>query len=276
MILAPGIHGGLRRDEYAEIAAINQSVLVQCRRSMAHARELHLRPRDPTDAMEIGDATHRAILEPHRLDELVQLAPTAERRSNADKAKWAALSAQHPEAIILKAPEYDRIHRLSEAVWTHPVASELLRGAKTELSAVWQDPATDLYCKGRIDGLNVYDSWPTIVELKTTKDARPWSFARSCLEYGYHVQAAFYLDGLDTIAPLQRRHLIIALEKEPPFALSIFELSEASVDLGRQTYRAALEAWSQCLETGTWPAYPLPVRQLILPEYAFKEGDEAA
>jgi len=281
VILDPGIHAGLRRAEYAEIAAWNQSILKLIpERSPAHAYQAYLEPKTPTPAMTIGDAIHRVILEPHRLHDLVQRAPTQEKRSNADKAAWADVRNMYPEAIVLRPtgsdrePGYDEVIRISEAVWAHPTAAALLRGAKTELTVVWTDPVTGLACKSRVDAFNRVDGWPTVVDLKTAEDASPARFPWACERYGYHFQGAHYLAGLDELAPLQRRFVMVVVEKSPPHAVACYELSPASLELGQHLVRAALDTCAKCVEAGEWPAYPVGIQSIVLPERAFRVMDE--
>jgi exodeoxyribonuclease VIII len=107
-----------------------------------------------------------------------------------------------------------------------------------------------------------------LVDLKTTENAGPNAFAKSVANFRYHVQAAFYTDicresGIDVKA-----FVFIAVEKNPPFAVSVYELDSDSIEVGRTLYQRNLETYRRCRETDHWPAYSTAIETLTLPRWA--------
>ena len=114
--------------------------------------------------------------------------------------------------IIMKLDEAKMVNGMSNAVWQHPAASELLKSeGPTEVSMVWEDEGTGAWCKGRIDKLSFEHA--TIVDYKTTLDASKLVFERSIWNFGYHRQGSFYLRGVQALGVGIEHYAIIAQEK---------------------------------------------------------------
>ena len=89
-------------------------------------------------------------------------------------------------------------------------------------------------CKARTDFIT--SKGDLIIDLKIMQSASKDAFSQSVAKFGYHIQAAFYLDLIGA-----KRFLFLAIEKEPPFMCGIYELSPEAVDLGREKYLKAFE-----------------------------------
>ena len=50
--------------------------------------------------------------------------------------------------------------------------------------------------------------------------------------------------------------------------MSVAQLTEQDIDLGRQLARRAAEIWRDCTASGIWPAYPVEIQTVNLPPYA--------
>jgi hypothetical protein len=98
---------------------------------------------------------------------------------------------------------------------------------------------------------------PVLVDLKTTKSASLRDFARSIYFYGYHVQAAMYLDMWNAAVPDDKRtgFYHIVQENEYPYETAKRRLDNNWIQLGRAEYKKALEIYAQCLKSGNWPSY---------------------
>jgi len=270
-VIAPGLHRGVPYDVYARWDAVNHSTLRHFNRTAAHAREAIVNPSDQTEAQFLGHATHVAILEPDRFEAEFVAAPKFDKRTTEGKKGWAAFQAEHADATCMPKEEHDLCLRLRESVWAHPTAAELLKGAGfNEASAVWIDPGTGLRCKTRIDRLTSLAGWPVDVELKTTKDASRAAFGRDINYYRYHQQGAMQLDGLNALAPHERKFVFVAVEKEPPYCVAVYELEEDALQLGRDDYQKHLRMYAECLSTNRWPGYPDGIDYVSLPPWAFR------
>jgi exodeoxyribonuclease VIII len=266
----PGIHRNIPEQVYRAWPYPSQTNLkVFVNRSAAHARYQLLHPSDPTPAQEMGTATHTAMLEPKRFQRTYAAAPEGlDKRTKAGKASWAKLVASG--RTILRAEEYDHIDGMSAAIWAHPVASELLSGeGANELSIVWDEhlKAGPVRCKARVDRLTYHEGWPTVVDLKKTRDASPRNFIWDIGRYGYHIQIAMYLRALEAATePMERRFIILAVEDEPPHGIVDYELDAQSLAEAQGQLFDCLEQWAECVASDEWPGYPPKIHGVTLPE----------
>lgn len=87
------------------------------------------------------------------------------------------------------------------------------------------------------------------------------------VDQGWDIQAAMQeriLDALDPAGAGRRRFRFIAQENRPPYALTICELSESVMTMGRKKLQAAISTWRVCMKLKKWPGYPTRV---VIPEY---------
>lgn len=269
-----GIYPGMSRAEYFAIKAVNQSLLKQFSRSAAHAREYMMHPPEPTESMDNGNAIHCAVLEPKRFAETYVVSPKFDRRLKADKEAWAEFEKNNAGKEIIDEDTMLMCRAITENCYTDPVINRILAGkGHSELCVVWTDTETGLRCKALLDCVVKFQGFTFIVDLKSTKDASSEAFAKQCANLGYHEQAAFYLEGLNAIAPMERRFLHIAVEKVRPFCAAVYELQDDSINAGRFDFRTHLNQYAECLRTNVWPGYPSGITPLQIPFWAMK-GEE--
>ena len=275
--MKPGIYPDLSREEYENIEAINYSILKHFDKSPAHARHEMLHPKKPTPAMETGQMIHKAILEPKRFYEDYIQAPLIDRRTKEGKAAWAKFEAENPGKIYLAESDWYQFKGMMASCKNNYNASQLLYGrGRNEVTVVWEDEETGLLCKARLDRMTKAFGWSVLVDIKTCMNAQKWAFESAVAKFNYHLQAAFYLDSLNTLSKSinQRRYILLAIEKDPPFAIQCFELNESSLIEGRDKYRFYLKQYKECLETDVWPGYPDTIEEIGIPQWAFNTYEE--
>jgi len=155
---------------------------------------------------------------------------------------------------------------MSKSVAAHPAAAALLDGAQREVS-LFKEHRTGLRLKGRLDVLgNGY-----VADVKTAEAGDAGGFAAAVFKYGYHVQAAMYcqLAGVE-------RFSFITVEKAPPYAVAVYDLSAKALQVGLQALNFALEAIADCTEAGEWPAYSCRPEVIDLPGWAYKQLEGGA
>lgn len=294
-IPAPGIYPGIAANVYHSWDCASASRLKQLRKSPAHLRYYLDHPKETdTPTLAFGRAYHDAILQPEVLHRDYLMAgpcvaelKTGERKGQScglpgiepdwsDWDKWYcgrhAKKVIEPEGVprILSAHEYAEIRAIRDKVLAHPIASELLtcRGV-CETSIVWQDRDTEVLCKGRVDRYCTFRGWKVHVDLKGTTDASPDGFCREIYQYGYHIQAAMYLDGANAIVRADRRYAFIAVEKSPPYVVGIYELDAGAIAHGRAEYKRLLHVLRECQEKDRWPDYTTDeILRVSLPKWA--------
>lgn len=248
--------------EYHAHPAVSKSNLDKIQKSPAHYKWARENPQDPTPAMRIGTLTHMAVLEPDKFADDCVVIPTMDRRTKAGKELWEQFQADHPTQELLTNDEHTRIMAIRDAVYAHPLARKLLdKIARVEASTFWTDSATGVECKCRPDAILTNGM---LIDLKTTQDAGP-EFHRSVSKYRYHVQAAYYGDGMGGMD--QYPMIFIAVETSGPHLVSCHSIAPDTLMAGREAYRRNLETYLECFQSGEWPGYPTTINQIELPNW---------
>lgn len=167
---------------------------------------------------------------------------------------------------------WERAQTMARAVHNHPVAAMLLdptRGS-VEQSAFWTDPDSGVRCRCRFDKLPPLDTPGRLIvtDYKTAAAADVASFGKSAADYGYMMQAAWYLDAVHVILDrLDAAFVFVVQEKEPPYLVNVIELDAYAMTIGRERNRRARDVFVECTETGVWPGYGPDVQRASLPRW---------
>jgi hypothetical protein len=263
-----GRYDNLPSEQYRnECYGWSKSSLDKATRSIAHYLYSKENP-EQTESLTFGAAFHCAILEPEKFESEYVVAPECDRRTTIGKKIWADFVFENSGKSIIKAAEMESITAMREMIAAHPVASELLKCGSPEVSYFWKDQGTGLNCKCRADFV-CNDNWNTVVDLKTTDNASIEEFQRSVGKYRYHVQAAYYLDGISLVE--EKKHtnfLIIAVEKNPPYCVAVYDMIQ-TLDAGRAAYERDLETVESYVKANgdCWIGYPQNIQTIKLPAY---------
>jgi exodeoxyribonuclease VIII len=238
-------------------------------KSPGHYRYYRETVSESTPSQFLGTLTHCVVLEPDEVRHRYKTAPQVDRRTTAGKKVYAEFLEQLGDRLPVTAEQVDTAYTIKDALGAMPEFRKLMYpGVETsrEVSAFTVDPDSGRRIKARSDVLRADG---VIADLKTTSDASPHGFARSILSFGYHIQAAYYLD---VFGPEYTRFAFVAVETKPPFAAGIYWIDEASIELGRQQYKKALLGMQECEKTNHWPV-GYGEQEISLPAYAFYENE---
>jgi exodeoxyribonuclease VIII len=262
----------MENDAYHAHPAISKSGLDLIARSPLHFWARYLDPNrvptEPTAAMRLGTAVHTHVLELDQWQQRYITAPEGiDRRYKVGKEAWAAFEAQSEGRTVISREDADLVMRMGRSVFGHPAAAMLLGlPGKAETTHMWTDAATGLQCKCRPDWLT--DDGRLIVDLKTTENASPREFARSIAEWRYHVQAAWYLDGVEQATGTRPEQFIfICVEKKAPFACAVYAADAEMIAAGAQTAARDLEVLATCKAADAWPGYSDQIELISLPAW---------
>ena len=229
---------------------------------------------------DIGTAGHLMVLEPDAFDARTAVIDADSYRSKDAQAQRDAAYAAGKTPLLLS--EVGMIHEMRKALDRHPVARHAFSGGIAERSYFWRDPEYGVWLKCRPD--YTPPSMRYLPDYKTGISANPKTFARRVWDYGYHRQAAWYMDGIEAITGEKPgRFFFIVQSKEAPYAVSPCELDSETIEWGRIQNRKAIEIFARCLDRGTaaehWPGYSDPASGLssfvvTLPKYATRELEE--
>lgn len=246
-------------EEYFGRQALSNSYLWR----MINSSPAHAQVGFEGTALEIGSATHLAVLEPERAGKLLIQGPKDRRGKKWTEAKEGLDKGQ----ILLTESDYNDVARMRDAIWSNTFFASVLTSpdAKYERAAMFQHRGHR--CKCKID----CDQPDVLIDLKTTVDASPRGFANSVHKYGYHQQAASYRYGWNqaTGAGIQT-FLFLVIEKTKPFAAAVYELDAATLAEGWASYNAAIDLEEECREKKQYHAYPEERMLLSLPPYGYR------
>lgn len=265
----PRIERGMPAEAYHAHPALSASKLKAMRKSPAHCRYQLDHPKT-TEAMALGAMVHTILLEPLTFSDRYFVMPKCDRRTKEGKQRHEEATREACGKTVVEQADLDTASMMARAVADHASFPALLRNfGHNELSVFWRDDDTGLECKMRADRLVEVPGFGLVcVDLKTTTDASPEGFARAVNKFGYHIQAAFYLEGLARAGMSCERFVIIAVESDAPHCVAAYALDDDAMEQGRREVERLKRVYAECLRTGVWPAYSDRIESLSLPKWA--------
>lgn len=271
-------------DRYELFPAVRNGALsIVGEKSPAHYAHEMLYPRPETRAKSIGRALHCLLLEPETFNDIYIADPYGNSRSREAKAERAELEkigfvlindVDNDDRGVYGLSDWKTIHKIADAIRSHPIARLFLKHGRAELTGIGIDdygapdigfPPTGLAVKFRpdFDDLN-HD---VFVDVKTTDDASRRAFDRSVRKFGYHRQAAWYLDHAAELDYPRRDFVFIAAEKFPPFGVAVYTLDPEFIRAGRHEYRRDLAILAEAMAEKEYSGYPLQIGKLEYQKY---------
>ncbi|MFG6139470.1 PD-(D/E)XK nuclease-like domain-containing protein [Halomonas sp. B23F22_10] len=266
-IAQPGYYPDVPNDAYHSGPGVSKSQLDLLHRSPALLQWSRTAPEDEEKkaALNIGDAVHALILEPHRFEAEYAIGPDAPKNTKEGKAKWADFEELLGDKTVLSHSEGRKVHLIRESVMAHPHARFLVESeGDVEASIYWRDTITGELCRCRPDKALPKLGW--LMDVKTTADMG--KFARSVYDYRYHVQDPFYSDGYaEQFGESPRAFLFLVVSTSIEcgrYPVRLFSLDQAAKDAGRFAYQRDLQVYHECRQADDWPG----IETLSLPPWA--------
>lgn len=273
-ITEPGVYEMTDAEYHADpvpdgsLSASGAKKLLDC---PAKFRYSQLAGEEHRDYFDFGKAAHAKLL---GVGAPIAALDFKDRRSNAYKEAEAEAYANGETPILKK--DADVIDQMVAAVRAVPLAAALLNPDRgpAEQSLFWHDL---IWRRARLDLFPdpATDDRPIIVDYKTTTDASPKGFQRSSASFDYFVQCAWYLDGYRAVTGRDDAAFVFVVqEKEPPYVVGCYELTESYRRIGEWRAERAVATWQRCMETGVWPAYSNDVERIDAPRWLEIEHEE--
>lgn len=232
-------------------------------------------PEPPRRTFDLGSAAHKLVLGVG--DELAVLDHDSYRSKAAQTERDEARAAG---AVPLLAHEYEQVQAMAAALRAHPIASALFRpgAGLAEQTLIWRDQLTGVWQRALVDWLRTPPTGQRLVvaDYKTSDDASPDAVSRATARYGYHVQGAWYLDGVLSLGLADDAVFVLVVqEKDPPYLVTVIEPDDEAMMWGRMDVERALRIYRACQLTGEWPGYSTDVECIELPRYLTREYEAA-
>lgn len=261
-------------------------------------------PKPPTLALRMGNAIHTMCLEKSEFWNrycLKDEAPKAPPRNTKEgKDSYAEFLSLNPEVYSLESDEWNRewlkwkhpefkktiisheeleiCEGIARSINNHPMVSQMTTEGDSELTLYWIDKETGILCKCRPDRTN--QSFPCLVDLKSTMDASLDAFEGQITEHNYHISAYWYLWGAKEVFGMDFQNFVyIPCEKAPPYQVTFYTADEGSLSVAEGLCRAGLaifKRWKDELQTGDWSkknwiGYSLEPKAAGIRPYAFNK-----
>lgn len=265
MNTAPGIYDGMTSADYhADPALGSTSLKTLATRTPAHYRWDQENQRH-TQAFDLGTALHSIVLEQDETG-IVEVDASSWQTIKAREARDAAYA---DGLTPLLAKEVAQAKRMRDAIMGHPIAQHAFTGHRAEASVFWEEDGLMLKCRP--------DAWVQnlIVDLKSSLTADPREFGKTAANLGYHQSAAHYQDGVKAATGEDLPFLFVVAEKTAPYLVSVVELDQEALDLGRRLNDRAKRIYRECNANNSWPGYP-DTEPISLPVWASTQQEELA
>lgn len=277
-ITAPGIYrdfdGQAYFDDPCPEPSLSQSIAkVLIAQSPLHAMHEHPRLVSPAaeddeaekyvKAQAIGNAAHALMIGRGKTISVFDF--KAFRKDTEKEARDEAVAAGNTPILKKHILDAEAMVHAAHAQLDHHEAKDAFTKGAGEVVIAWQEDG--LWFRSMIDWL--HDDMLIVDDYKTTgMSVAPHVISMMMVNAGWDVQAAMIERGLNVLDPQRagrRRFRFIGQENSKPYALTVAQMGEAALTMGRKKIDAAVNLWRAAIETGQWPGY---TNRIIVPEYA--------
>lgn len=212
-------------------------------------------PKKKSRQMRLGDALHALLLEPDLFStDVIVAGKSGNTKAHQDAKK------EFPEANVITEEDMEIVQAAADFIKSKELARKILSGYH-EYAFYWIDEQTGVLCKCRPDSL--HRTAGIIGDLKFTGAEDEEMFMRISSDFKYHVQNAFYLDGViealkqsgQTIPDFKLPSLffLVAVTSSEPISIIYGQFPAEYVEEGRKLYRKALKKYAECVAQNYWP-----------------------
>lgn len=267
-------------DRYKALGGVNHHTLETFRKSPKRAKYEKENPAPPTPAMLEGEYLHAFMLEFEKArKEWGILSSAFDYRTKAGKDHKAEMIARYGERRVISEELWDRAVSIRLALINTPagiVATES-RDRRTEATCHWWDARVQITRKARQDCLlfeGEKECQP--YDLKFVQDASLESFQRYCQRFGWHRQAAYYMEALHAVGIHAYEFRFVLIEKAAPYCIAEYILGPVTIQAAARENLTTLKAYAKSLRSDRWPDfYGQEGAEFVeLPAWAFGPEEE--
>lgn len=241
----------ITNEQYHSSDGFSKSALITYRDSpLTFYKEYILKQRDnkTSDDMLLGTLVHTVMLEPSKIDKFVPR-PKINKKTNKGKEEFAKFNASVEESngIAVDIDIYQKAIKMCEVIRKNDVAIRIIASAEVEKSVYWQDSDTGLTFKSRPDIM--FGS--IVADLKTCKDVSYKAFQKSCMDYGYFLQASMCKLGLNAHDVDFERFVFICVDKNT-YEVVVYTLDEQAIEYGINQFKSLSTKISKEIRDNSW------------------------
>lgn len=211
--------------------------------------------RKETEALRFGTWAHEwffgkgsgAFLVLPKIDGRTKLGKELNKQ-NAERAKASDL-------ILISEEDRGLLAGMHKAALASEGAALLKESGIVESPFHWTDPISGIGCKAKPDKFFPESSigGRVMMDLKTADNPSPEAFRRDMANYGYHRQAAFYIEGGKIAFDFGYvQFLFLVIGKKPPHETIVYELHPQALKDGRLENQSLLIDLAECRASGNW------------------------
>lgn len=273
---------GISDAEYNALAGVRSTILSTIdTKTLAHAKEKIDNPPVTTDDFRQGQAFHDLILRPDIFNTRWGICPPNTNFTTKEGKEVKAGMIEKYGDQYLKREPYEELLKMKMGLMDHDYIRKCLENmTETELSIQWESEVEGLdepvLCKCRIDAIIKIGDSVMPADLKTTRNASKKEFEKSCVNYGYLIQSAHYLEGAKVAGLIDddnNNFLHIASEKEAPFLSALYVLDDQSLEVGNQRRQRAICKYINAIESGNWKGYSEEPETISAPAWFYNFED---
>lgn len=258
---APGIYYNMSSEDYHADPALSSSGLKKLLKNpMEYWDSSPLNPdREQIDtiALKNGRAFHTMLLEPEKFNNEFEIKPNV---------KTTTVKG------MIGAGDYQDMLNAAKVINKSPLLSKLCAGGKPEVSIFWRDAETQIMCRVRFDYLT--PQWG--VDYKTTTDVSKDKLAYTVADYGYHISAAMYLEGMRNASEDLGGHnnfILLFQNKKRPYTPRALRIDDPLLEIGLSHFRRGLQIYRENIDRygiAPWSAGYEGVEDLTIDDMPFK------
>lgn len=281
-----GVHFNVSEKLYRDAEGVSQSLLKEFGNAATPKHFLAREPRVATPDMEFGTVCHAAVLTPDKFVESYWLQPSgyaAVVKGESVMKPWhggatecKAWLATHADRPVMTKDQLEKVSAIKARLelieqngeYCPLVFASALRHGKTEVAFFKRDEETGLMLKCRVDLISdAQDGTTWLFDMKKVQsgEATHEAFGKSCVNYGYDIQAAAYLEITGA-----SKFVFVPFDDDRPFDACCYEPDYEMLNIGRAKWRSLLNRYAACAKSNDWPGYPVGLQRLSLPQWATK------
>lgn len=273
----------MSNEEYHASPEFSSSQLKDMLRSAAHfyvnsiSKEAK---KEASSAMNFGTLVHTVFLEPEQFEHEFVIAPKFDKRTKAGKEEALAWEQANQGKMLVNADDVENATRMAENLRTLGIYQDMIKyPGMPEASFFFTDPVYGLQLRVRPDWhIAPCDAWPNglIIDLKTTEDARPMAFSKTCGNFAYDLSASMYREGFQQVYETDDKppFIFLVAERNTPFNVKQYKASDLFLSVGDNRYSKSKEKLAESLLVDDWDGYSKDLEDINLPQYLMKNAIE--